>query len=674
MGIPITPVRPGTKRAFLEDFPTTATTDLDQIYVWDQQFPNHNAACVARLEDGGVWFFETDSPEVSTRIFKDTGHDVSTELRTFKVRSRPGRGHFYFRHTPASRALGNISQSYVIGQDWSARTDNQYVVAPGSMHPDTGLPYEALNWGTPLTEAPQWLIDWLLSQKIQKLSAPQGVDTPRNSAGRIPHGAIHGWMLSQAGKLRQNGLNQASIEVALRQLVEDNCEPPIDWDKVDQMAKSICNYKPGENKSIILNQEPTSAAPPAQVEPEEEIDYSDSEYPVFPKAAMYGTSIYEGFVKPYCEKNSRIDYFMWMPTAILMLNYLGTKVKVPYKSWKPSFYLVLIGEKGRAHKSSSMKDGMKYLEMAGVLGMYSKEVKNADGKTLVWKAGSPEGLGTDMQRTNCKNAVLFYDELSELVAKARIEGSGMMGALLYLYESAQFSNSVKVKKDAFGVQQDTYIASLITATTDQRFLELWSQFAKKDTGMNERFTFAIQPEELPDEELEAVVSYVEGAVKTKELITKAVNKVEYKFFDQTPFKETLKLYGTRAEIRAEKWALYFAIDLGLDEIDEDCVERGIMMARYEHQVREYLKTYESENVQATIQQGVVRLLKKYRGSLQKRSLEQYLHVSRHGTDIWGRAYSGLIKDGYIGETGTGRSGDPITTVLLRDMKFKDDYR
>ena len=107
---------------------------------------------------------------------------------------------------------------------------------------------------------------------------------------------------------------------------------------------------------------------------------------------------------------------MWVPAAALMLNYLGTKVGVELAGWSmPSLYSVLIGQKGRANKSSSIKDAMKYLEFAGMLQMYSKSTKAAEGRTLVWEAGSPEGLGTDMQRTNCKNAVLFYDELSALV-------------------------------------------------------------------------------------------------------------------------------------------------------------------------------------------------------------------------------------------------------------------
>lgn len=675
MGVPITPVRPGTKRAFLPDFPTTASTDPSQIEEWNRLYPDHNAACVARVEDGGVWFWEVDSPDVWQRLQKDTGHDGITEINTFRVRSRPGRGHLYFRQTESSKSLGNISQTYVLGQDWSVRTNREYVVAPGSIHPDTGLPYQALNWDTPIAEAPQWLIDWLVSQKIQKFSAPQGTsgaEVPRNANGKIPHGSIHGYMLTQAGKLRAMGLGQPEIEVALLKLVHDNCEPPIDDSKVIQMSHSITNFPAGENKSLVLNQSPAVVSQQPDYEPEEEIEFETIEYPVFPKWVMHGTSIYENFVKPYCDLNSRVDYFMWMPTAALMMNYLGTKVSVPLKGWKPSFYIVLVGEKGRANKSSSIKDGMKFLEFASVLQMYSKDIKNADGKTIVWEAGSPEGLGTDMQRTNSKNVVLFYDELSALVSKARIEGSGMNSALLKLYESGNFSNSIKSKRDAFSVAPDSYVATVITATTDRKFTELWSQLAGEDTGLDDRFTFVLQPESLPETKIQEVVSFHEGALKTRQLIDKAVNQGTFKFFDQTPFMEALKKYGTRAEIRAEKWALYFAIDMGLSEIDEDCVERGIALARYESEVKKYLMTFEAKNDESNIQQNIVRSLKKNRGLLELRELERTLHSSKYGTTLWNRALFGLINSGYLLLEGKGSKGSPRTIRLIKDMKFSDD--
>ena len=262
MGIPITPVRPGTKRAFLPDFPTTATTDLDQIYLWDKQYPDHSAACVARAEEGGVWFFETDSPEVAERVKAEIGQDLNA-INTFKVRSRPGRGHYYFKHNAESLAkLSNISQTYVIGQDWSVRTHHQYVVAPGSLHPDTGKPYQALN-NNPILEAPSWLIDWMLTQKTTGKPDVGEVgekEAPTNERGLIPHGSIHGWMLSEAGKMRDIGLQRDEIEVALLRRVHENCEPPIDDDKVRQMAKSICQYEPTRDTEVVI--EMPQEAPP----------------------------------------------------------------------------------------------------------------------------------------------------------------------------------------------------------------------------------------------------------------------------------------------------------------------------------------------------------------------------------------------------------------------------
>ena len=672
MGVPITPVRPGTKRAFLPDFPTTATTDRAQIEEWNKLYSDHNAACVARAEDSGVWFWEVDSPDVWTRLQKDTGHDGIKEIQTFKVRSRPGRGHFYFRHNAASLQLGNISQTYVLGQDWSVRTNREYVVAPGSTHPDTGLPYTALNPGTQIAEAPQWLIDWFTTQKIQKHSAPQGVtgqETVRNASGKVPHGSIHGYMLTQAGKLRNMGLDQATIEVALKKLVEENCEPPIDWSRVEQMAKSICIYQPGESKSLVLNQQ--QVVGPAY-EPEEDLEFKEIEYPLFPKWVMHGTSLYEGFAKPYCVENSRIDYFMWLPAAVMMMNYLGTKVSVPLKGWKPSFYVVMIGKAGRANKSSSIKDGFKFFEYAATLQHYSKEVKNADGKTVVFDAGSPEGLGTDMQRINCKNAILSYDEFSGLVSKAGIEGSGLNNALLKMYESSNFSNSIKSKKDAFSIMPDSYVTSLIAATTDKKFAEQWSTMAGEDTGLKERFTFVLQPKELPEPKIHTVVSYHEAALKTRVLMDKAVAKGTYTFFDQTPFVEALKKYKNREVIRAEKWALYFAIDLGLGEIDEDCVERGIKMAEYEVAVKDYLMTFDAKNDESKIQQSIIRHLKKNKGTARLRDLERALNANVYGTTLWERAFVGLYKSGYIIVEGQGAKGDPKVVRMLRDMSFGED--
>ena len=673
MLVPVTPVRAGTKKAFLPDFPTTATTNFAQIDEWNKLYSDCNVACVARAEEGGAWFFEVDSPEVIPRMERQTGQKMPD---TFKVRSRPGRGHFYFRHTKASMVMGNISQTYVIGQDWSVRTNREYVVGPGSIHPDTGQPYTALNWGIPIVEAPDWLIEWLLSQKVQKQAAPStatAAEAPRNEKGLVPHGAIHGYMLTQAGKLRAQGLSEESIRVALRELVEKNCQPPIDWTKVDTMAKSICNFAPGEDKGLVLNQTPPAAAeqgPAPDEEPEETVSFEAIKYPVFPHWVMEGTSIYEGFAKPYCAHNSRIDYFMWAPAAALMMNYLGTKISVPFSSWKPSFYVVLIGKRGTTNKSSCMKDAISYFTYAGILAHYSKSMKAAEGRSLVWEVGSSEGLGTDMMRTNCKNVVLFYDELSALISKARIEGSSLYSTLLKMYDSNNFANSIKAKKDTYEIEEGTYCASLITATTDKMFTELWSQLVGEDSGLNDRFTWILQPEELPKKRLEHVVDFHEAALITRKFIDKAVTRGKYEFFDKTPLQKVLTMYDNRAAARAEKWALYFAIDLGLSEIDEDCVERGIEMVKYEYATKDYLQIFEAKNDESQIQQSILRIMKKNGGAMIKRDIERGLNAGQYGLTVWNKAYWALLNAGYIMESGRGVKNSPKMVHMLREMTTK----
>jgi hypothetical protein len=675
LGVPTTPVRPGTKRAFLPDFPTTATTDLAQIETWDKLYPDCNGACVARAEVGGVWFFEVDSKDVIPRMERETGQ---TAPNTFRVRSRPGRGHYYFRHTAASMAMGNISQTYVIGQDWSVRTNREYVVGPGSIHPDTQQPYLALSWDTPIIEAPEWLVTWLLSQKIQKqdtnYAAANAADAIRNAQNKVPHGAIHGFMLTHAGRMRNAGLTQEEIEVALLRIVNEQCEHPIDESKVVQMSRSICNFPSGQQQghTITLSQPSQPSQPAANEVAEDAPQLELIEYPLFPRHVMFDTSIYNGFVKPYCEMNERIDYFMWMPAAAMMMNYLGTKVSVPFSSWKPSFFIVLIGKAARTHKSSCIKDALEYFKYASTLAMYSKNIKNADSKSVVWEAGSPEGLGTDMMRINCKNAILVYDELSGLVGKARIDCSGMATALLKLYDSNNFSNSIKAKKDTFSVDPGSYCATLITSTTDRKFTELWSQLAGEDTGLNDRFTWVLEPKVLPEKKLEHMVNYNDAALVTRRVMDVAVQKSKFEFFDKTPLQRTLLKYGPRQVARAEKWALYFAIDLGLDEIDEDCVARGIELVAYEEAVKDYLLTFEAKNDESAIQQGTVRLLKKNHGLLEKREIVRALNANKYGGTVWDRAYNWLVNSGHVVEYGKGIKGDPRMVKLLRDMSFGRD--
>jgi Bifunctional DNA primase/polymerase, N-terminal/Primase C terminal 1 (PriCT-1) len=656
-GVPVIPLRPKTKIAFLQQWETLATTDPTKIEQWDQDYADANAACVAFARPDGVWFFEIDKPGFANEIELATGQKLPS---TFMVRSSPGRGHFYFKQTAASIAMGNVQGKDENGKEaWSARVDNRYVVAPGSYHPTSGKRYETLR-DVPIVEAPSWLIQWCISKsKSEQLSHETGY-RELDDQSLIAEGGRNNALTSILGKARQIlKMDREQLFAYGLSINEKRCRPPLSETEVRTIANSISGYEIKESGSLVFDQHiPAQDIPqPVAIKP--------VPYPVFPRWVIDGTSIGEGLVKPVCKINSRFPEFMFMPAMVLVLNYLALKVQIEDKQIIPSLYMISIGRKGRVIKSSSVQDAIEYLQICGVVDHGGAGVKNANGKSLVWTVGSPEGLGLEMSRTNNKCAVLFYDELSTLTNKASIEGSTLQSSLLSLYESGKFSNTVKSRKESYNFDPKTYCASLIACTTDKNFHAQWTKMSGGSSGLDERFFFLYQPEILPDLKPYKMVNTVEGAVQTRKLIEKAVQQQKYRISDDTMLEMSINKIGNRVENRVEKMALFFAIDLGKDEIDEGCIERALAIANYEIAVKKYLAAFESTTKEGALQGEIIQLLQRNGGQVGTRELERALHPERHGTFLWSRVYGGLLNAGWIAETGNGTKGQPKQIVLMK---------
>lgn len=670
-GVPVIRLRPNSKAAMDTGWPELATTDSKILERWNQEYPEANVGAVAQARLDGYLFLELDSTAAYERIEKETGRKFP---ETYLVRSRPGRGHFYFCQTQKSIDAGNISQSYVREGDWSLRSNNAYVTAAYSLHPHSPDPYTPLN-NNAILPIPDWLVDWCVSQKVEKSPAPGG-DVQRNEVGKVAHGWIHGWLVTTAGKLRNMGLDISTLEAALVELAEKNCAPPLDLDKVRQVARSFGRYPAGGGiTELLFNQQPD--APPAAPQPDVP-SFEPEPYPIFPSYVMTGTSIKKYLVDPICEHNSRIPYFMWLPAMALLSNYLGTKIKhktaFDTRPYKGAFYVVLIGKRGETNKSSSVQSAMEFFHYAGLLAHHNKETKNAEGRSLVWTAGSPEGLGLEMQKANCKNAVLYYDELQQLVKKAGIDGSTMQSNLLTLYESGKFSNSVKATKEVYSLDPESYCASLVACTTDASFNEQWSRMAGTDTGLNDRFFFVLQPDPLPERSIKVDINTMIGSQETRRLVDKALAQCEFEFEDLNhPSLQDLVAKGNRYVDRAIKWATVLAVDLGLSIVDDECVTRACDIIDYEIAVKRYLKSYQAVTREGELQQRIRHKLEMKGGLMEYRELLRACHADRHGTTEWDRAFKGLILHGIIAIEGTGAKGDPVKVKVLvkRDVEEED---
>lgn len=497
--VPVVPLRPRTKIAFFDAWQNIATTDAAKIAQWGHDYPDANIASVAKAQPGGVWFLDVDREGFAKQIEQQTGHKMP---ETFMVRSSASKGHYYFLQSAASIAMGNRQGKGDDGKEtFSARVSDRYVVGPNSYHPD-GHTYELLK-DVAIVEAPQWLIDFCVANdaKTEIKKTEHTENEPVHEGGR------NNLLTSIAGKMRQLGkLDKEELYQYLTSQNLKRCVPPLPDSEVRTIANSIGNYAITVAPPVIyqgrnLSEQPAQAAvAAAQIEPAK---INSIPYPKFPLAGWIfeGIPAYDKWVKPFCKINSRYPEFMMLPLMVLILNYLSAQqVRIEYKNFPLSIYLLLVGRKGRVIKSSSAQDAMSFCEMMGILRQHGTATRNADGKSLVFTVGSTEGLGSEMTRTVCKGAVLFYDEFSKLIAKMGIENSSFANDLSTMYESGKFANRTKSHKEAFSFEPGTYCTSLIGCTTDKRYPRLASKLFSSVDGMDERFFVLYQPEVLKDVE------------------------------------------------------------------------------------------------------------------------------------------------------------------------------
>lgn len=669
-GVPVIPLRPKTKIAFLADWPEAATTDLKQVEEWDTEYVDANGACVAKSD--GVWFLEIDKDGYAKQIEAETGQLLP---QTFMVRSSPGRGHFYFKQTPASIAMGNVKVKDNDGKElFSARVNNAYVVAPGSYHPTSGKRYETLR-DIPIIPAPDWLVEWCISKRGNDpiLVRPKTGHVELDSEEPIAEGGRNNALTSILGKARQVlSMDKGQLLAYGLSVNEKRCHPPLSEAEVRTIANSIGGYAVKDSGTVLIGGVPVGQVIATSQPVPERVIIKPVPYPTFPRWVMKGTSINAGLVEPICSVNNSYPEFIFMPAMVLLLNYIALKVTVKDKNIIPSFYMISIGQKGRAFKSSGAQSAIDYLDTAGLVKTASGAIKNADGRTLIWTPGSTEGLGLEMSRTNCKNAVMFYDEFKTLVDKASIEKSSMAGHISAMYESKIFSNTIKSRKEAFVHESGKYCASLIACTTDKAFPEQWAKLpTTEDLGLDDRFFFLYQPETFLPVKPFKYVNTVNGSVETKKLVDKAVQQQIYTIPDETHLENEIEKIGSRGAGLVEKIALYFAIDMDKTEIDESCMERALAIVKYGMSVKKYLKTFESRTQEGALQQKIIHFLRQHGGATDERDLNRAVHPERYGTYMWGRCYGGLVQSGWISETGEGTKGNPKQIILMR-LPEEDD--
>jgi hypothetical protein len=208
---------------------TSASTDPSVIAEWWQRWPDANIGIRTGAESGLV-VLDVDPRHNGVSALEQLKKKHGMP-RTARVLTGTGGHHLYFRHP----GLHLRNSAGLLGDGLDVRGDGGYIVAPPSVHPDTGHPYKWVRDLDKIADCPAWLT-----------AAPSSrAAGPARAVGdTIPEGQRDHTLASLAGTMRRRGMGENEIRAALLEANKTRCKPPLPEADVERIAKSVARYQP----------------------------------------------------------------------------------------------------------------------------------------------------------------------------------------------------------------------------------------------------------------------------------------------------------------------------------------------------------------------------------------------------------------------------------------------
>jgi|HubBroStandDraft_2_1064218.scaffolds.fasta_scaffold03671_5 hypothetical protein len=660
MSVPVIRLQSRSKVPMEKSWPSLATTDVSKILAWDSETPNANCACVAKPD--GVLFFETDEPLVIERYEKETGEKLP---KTFTVQSREGRYHFYWLQTEESRKCGSITQKSI--PFGSLRQREAFVVAPGSIHPTTGLPYTVVD-ESPIVPIPTKLIDWLVSQKTKIEKA----NPSATSKAPIPLGQHDVTLTAIAGKLRQDGLEHDEILPVLIRNCEERCVGyGSDYlDMCKKIAKSVCRYPAGDPSPTVLiggklpsqqtkeTREPVEVVPDSILKNPKAVTKSLAQYPLW---AWNGT-LYEDFAQ-LCGKDNFIPHEFFIESIKTVVGAVcGHRIQPDgYDNQQPArWYTILIGP-GGGGKSSASKWAINLFIGTGLV--YELQQSGAFLNVGCAKGSFASSSGMIKHGWAKHSRILqTYDEITTVIEKFGITGSGGsfldMNNELFEYCPTAPSSITKESKDDIKVGRGEVHNSILGCTTPLRWQNAFKKTNSDNSGFFQRLN--VISNASSDRVAQLLVPDFSGI---RDLFVRKIQPLEFQkvVVRQTPeatdlfdkwYSEKLTEWENlsddikgRIQVMVVRNASHLAWLMSGDDVlpdaekasepievtcDEDIMNRAIALAEYEIRVRQLHKPIEADNPYAQIENAIERYFVENEGQpVTRRDLYRILNANRH---------------------------------------------
>jgi len=206
-----------------------ATTNKNRIRRWWARYPDANIGIACDSQNGPI-VVDVDGPTGMAFI-----ESLSLPVTAEATSRRRDRKHLYFH--PNGTAYRRMIKP-IPGIALDILGDGGYVVAPPSIHPDTGKTYRWLN-DNDTVEFPQ-----ALKEVLQKNTKKKQRAAPLPKV--LTEGQRDDLLTSLAGSMRRRGASHDAILAALREENDQRCNPPLPDRDLKKIAKSIAKKSPSE--------------------------------------------------------------------------------------------------------------------------------------------------------------------------------------------------------------------------------------------------------------------------------------------------------------------------------------------------------------------------------------------------------------------------------------------
>ena len=206
--------------------------DASERFEWFGDHPELNIGVVCGWVSGdgdgrSLVVLDFDSPE-SYREFGKAHLEIVNHTWIAKT----ARGYHVYLRTS-----GKVQTTKIAGGDLKA--EGSYVVAPPSIHPDTGQPYTWVNKPNEIAVVDDLAV--LIQVKTAETKGPAPAIPEKIQAGQR-----NTTLTSLAGSMRRRGASAAEILAALQVANRERCDPPLPDAEVERIAQSVGRYTPRE--------------------------------------------------------------------------------------------------------------------------------------------------------------------------------------------------------------------------------------------------------------------------------------------------------------------------------------------------------------------------------------------------------------------------------------------